>query len=333
LKVIQQTEILIEKWNFLLEEGSFSSPFQTHEYYNVISKIKDLDAIVFALSDAEILKVLMVITLIKESGSFGFFTRRGIIFGGPVINEVTVDELTFFLNESYDRLKGKAIYLETRNFFDYSYYKESFLNSGWSYEPYLNVKLNLVGITKEILPSLFKYNRRREINQSILNGATYHLSSKKEEILGVYQILKEIYRIRVKLPLPSIDLFYDLFQKDILKVFVVEHEAKIIGGSFCLTLPKKGLYTYYYCGQRDYHNRIFPAHLAILGALEYAIENHIPLIDFMGAGRPDNEYGVRNYKLEFGGELVEQGRFLRVLKPKLYFLGKLGLRILKGIKR
>lgn len=332
MEILQHNDISREKWNLLLSEGSFASPFQTHEYFDLVGKIEGSDAEVFALSDFGKIKVLMVVTLMKESGLLGFFTRRGIIFGGPVIYNLSTDELSFFLTEAGKLLKGKAIYLETRNFFDYSFYKDSFLKSGWSYVPYLNVKLDLDGITKEQLPSLFKYNRRREIKQSILNGATYHLCTKEEEIFGVYQILHKSYRKNVKLPLPSYDFFLEFFKSKILKVFVVRHKERIVGGAFCLILPAKGLYTFYYCGQRDYHKRIFPTHLAILAALEYAVENKIPVVDFMGAGKPDVEYGVRKYKLEFGGDLVEQGRFLKILNPILYILGKLGLRVMKAIR-
>jgi lipid II:glycine glycyltransferase (peptidoglycan interpeptide bridge formation enzyme) len=332
LIVLQYNEISIKDWNNLLADGLFASPFQTSEYFNLISKIKGFDPSVFALSDSAKIKVLMVVTIMKESGFMVFFSRRGIVFGGPVISDATKEELSFFLKEAGTRLIGKAIYLETRNFFDYSFYKDSFLKSGWSYEPYLNVKLNLVGVTKENLLSLFKYNRRREIKQSILNGATYHRCSKEEEVLSVYKILQEIYKENVNLPLPSFDFFFEFFKTNIMKVFVVMHGEKIIGGSFCPVLPGKGLYTFYYCGLRNYHKRIFPTHLAVLAALEFAVENKIPVVDFMGAGKPDIEYGVRKFKLEFGGELVEEGRFLKVLNPILYILGKFGVGIIKAIR-
>ena len=331
MEFLQNNEISREEWKHLLIDGLFASPFQTPEYFDFISKIKGYNAAAFALSDSGKINTLMVVTIMKEKGLSGFFSRRGIIFGGPVINDVTPDMLSFFLTESAKRLKGKAIYLETRNFFDYSFYIDSFLKSGWKYKPYLNVMLNLDGVKKENLLSLFKYNRRREIKQSILKGATYHKCSNEEEIFGVYQILQKLYNENVKLPLPSFGFFLEFFKTNILKVFVVMHEEKVIGGSFCPVLPKKGLYTYYYCGIRDYNTKIFPAHLAILAALEFAIENNIPVIDFMGAGKPDVEYGVRNYKLEFGGELVEYGRFLKVMNPFLYSLGKIGLKALKVV--
>ena len=52
----------------------------------------------------------------------------------------------------------------------------------------------------------------------------------------------------------------------------------------------------------------------------------------MGAGKPDEQYSVRDFKAEFGGEMVEHGRFLCINKPLLYQIGKAGLAILKRCK-
>ena len=281
-----------DEWNEFLAKGLFASPFQSPEYFDSLSKDKVSGASVFALSDSGQIKVLMVVAIMNETGLFGPFSRRGIIFGGPVIGSATMDELTFFLEESVKLLRGKVIYLETRNFFDYSLYSDSFLKSKWTYHPYLDILIDLQEIKKDELLSSFKYNRRREIKQSISNGAISHLTERKEDILAVYKILEKLYRETVKLPLPSFEFFYAFFETNVMKVFAVKHGEKVIGGSFCPVLKGKGLYTFYYCGLRDYHKRIFPTHLAILAALEYAVDNNIPTVDFMGAGKPDLDYGV-----------------------------------------
>ena len=49
----------------------------------------------------------------------------------------------------------------------------------------------------------------------------------------------------------------------------------------------------------------------------------------MGAGKPDEAYGVRDFKARFGGEQVEHGRFLYINKPLLYRVGKFGVKLLK----
>jgi lipid II:glycine glycyltransferase (peptidoglycan interpeptide bridge formation enzyme) len=331
--ILLHNNIPKDKWIRLLETSSFTSPFQTPEYFAIISKVTGFMGEVFALSVSETLKILMVVTIIKEPGVMGLFTRRGIIFGGPVISQASKTEMTYFLSTATQLLKRKAIYLETRNFFDYTMFEDSFKESRWVYNSYLNVKLNLDGITKDSLFKLFKYNRRREIKQSILNGASYSLCSKEEDFFKIYQILKELYFRKVKLPLPSLDFFRELYKVNILKVFIVKHDNYTIGGSFCMIFPGKNLFTFYYCGIRDYNPRIFPTHLAVVAALEFAIDNKIPLVDFMGAGQPNVDYGVRKYKLEFGGDLVDQGRFLNVLNPLLYKVGKWGLKFLSKLHR
>ena len=63
--------------------------------------------------------------------------------------------------------------------------------------------------------------------------------------------------------------------------------------------------------------------------MDYGMKNNLPRFDFMGAGKPDEDYGVREFKSKFGGELVEHGRFLNVLQPLLYSVGKTAIKILK----
>lgn len=321
-----------EKWKSLISCSHFSSPFQTQDYYDFLKKNKYYDGYAFALIDGNEIKALMVVSLMKEPGFKAYFSRRGIILGGPVLNnDINKTDLTFFLKEVSKRLKRKAIYLETRNFNNYTEYKEAFQKAGWHYQPYLNFQLSFRNIEKNKLSSFFKYNRRREIKLSIKYGANYRLANNEKEITEIYNILRELYKKRVKVPLPPQSFFLGLFRKNIIKVFIVKHENKTIGGSFCPILANKSIYTFYYCGIRNYHKRIFPTHLAILAAMEYAIDKNIPMMDFMGAGKPELDYGVRRYKSEFGGELVEHGRFSFVLNPLMYYLGVLGMKVLKRI--
>ena len=51
----------------------------------------------------------------------------------------------------------------------------------------------------------------------------------------------------------------------------------------------------------------------------------------MGAGKPDDDYVVRDFKAKFGGQLVEHGRFLHVLNPLFYNIGKIGVKLLKKV--
>ena len=55
--------------------------------------------------------------------------------------------------------------------------------------------------------------------------------------------------------------------------------------------------------------------------------------DFMGAGSPDSDYGVREFKSKFGGECVEYGRYIKINKPVLYHAGRIGLKVLGKLNK
>ena len=201
-----------------------------------------------------------------------------------------------------------------------------FTNLGFKYIPYINSLLPLKDKTLENILSSMSYNRRREINLSITENAIYKEANSKEEIEDFYEILSDLYKNKVKIPLPTIQFFLQLYESKIGKIFVVKDKEKIIGGAACLLFDQKVLYTLYYCGLKDHHPRIFPSHLAILASIEYGIKYGFEYIDLMGAGRSDKTYGVRDYKKRFGCELPEYGRFLRINNLVVYGLGKMWIR-------
>ena len=62
-------------------------------------------------------------------------------------------------------------------------------------------------------------------------------------------------------------------------------------------------------------------------------ENNYKVFDFGGAGKPKIPYGVRDYKLKFGGELVNYGRYEKEHKKILMLLGRLAFKFYKLFKR
>jgi lipid II:glycine glycyltransferase (peptidoglycan interpeptide bridge formation enzyme) len=58
--------------------------------------------------------------------------------------------------------------------------------------------------------------------------------------------------------------------------------------------------------------------------LKWGAENGYRHYDFGGAGRPNEQYGVRDFKAKFAGELVSYGRNVCVHAPFRLFLSKLG---------
>lgn len=332
MKLVKNKELIKDKWLELLALSEFSNPFQTPECYDLFNSVDGYYAEVFAVEAEGEYKSLVVITVQKEKGIKGYFSVRGIVYGGPLLRSSEKEFLEFLLKNVKAYYKSKLIYLEIRNSNDYSTLLNSFEDNGWKYEPHLNVLLNVQNKEIDTILAGMKYNRRREIKLSLKEGVITRTAKNVEEVGKLYNILNDMYIERVKLPLSPLDFFLNLYKSNIGKVFVVLHNDKIIGGSFCIFYEKMTINTLYYTGLRGYHKKIFSTHMAILGIIEFALENNLKTVDFMGAGKPNINYGVRDYKLQFGGDLVEYGRFNNIFKPLLYNLGIMGIKILSKLK-
>ena len=165
------------------------------------------------------------------------------------------------------------------------------------------------------------------------DGAKIIYTPTIDQVRAFYTILQDLYQTKVKTPLWSWEFFERLYYiENNAKYILVELDGKIVGGTVCVCLPGKAVYEWYACGLDNCRDDIRPLSVAIWGEMQYAAENGYPLFDFMGAGKPDEPYGVRDFKAEFGGELVEHGRFLCIRKPLLYKIGTFGVKWLKKRK-
>jgi len=330
MNLLLNNSINTAQWQKLLESSPFASPFQTPEYYNFFNSISGFSADVFAVEQTEEIKALVSVSLQKEKGIKGYFSRRAIIYGGPVFFENSNKELSFLLQETAKYYRAKAIYLEIRNFFDYSAYKTIFEQAGFNYIPWLNFHLATDSLENEKMN--ISSSRMRQIKKAIKAGAFWREAESEKEIKDFYEILLDLYQSKIKKPLPTFEFFQKFYSKKAGKYLLVFLDEKVIGGIMCPVLQNKAIYEFYVCGlDREYKDQ-YPSVMATWAAIEYALQNYLPLFDFMGAGSPNESYGVREFKARFGGKQVEHGRFIKVLNPALYSIGKMGLNMLYKIK-
>lgn len=319
-------------WNRLTEKSPVASWFQTPEAYDFFNTLSFLEAFCVAVETNGALRGVLVGFVQKDGGRIKqYLSRRAIINGGPLLaDDITENELTTLLIATKNILKRKAIFIETRNFNDYSRWRGVFESCGFTYEPHLNFHLNAE--TKEIAQANIGKHRWKYIRISMRDGAKKVDSPTWEQVEKFYGILSDLYETKVKMPLFPLDFFKKLLELESAKFFLVEYEGEIIGGSVCMCLEGKTVYEWVKCGNEHYHKNIRPSSLATWLGIEYAAENGYPRYDFMGAGKPnDGGYGVRDFKAEFGGELVEHGRFVHVCSPILFNVGKIGVKIMKKL--
>ena len=317
-----------QQWQALVDRSPYATWFQTKEAYEFYAaNPNEMKSFAVGIKEDNNLKGLVVGYITNEKNSIKqFLTRRAIIIGGPLLDKNISDEVLKILLLALKRLLMDVIYIETRNFNDYTQWKSIFEHCGFAYQPHLNFHQDC---TKENILSSMSESRRRQIKKAIKNGVEIVEASSIKEVKAFYDILFDLYRNKVKTPLFAWTFFKDFYIQSYGKYFLVKYQDTIIGGIMCPILQDKAIYEWFVCGLDDVYKNQYPSVMATYAAIEYANKHNIPLFDFMGAGKPSEAYGVREFKARFGGELVEYGRFLCVRQPLLYYIGKLGVKLLK----
>lgn len=329
-KVIGIEDINREVWDDLVRTSPVATWFQTAEAYDFFDSFPFLEAFAIGVEDKGKLKGVAVGYVQMDGGRIKqIFSKRAIITGGPLLsNNIEIEELALLLNALKAQLKRKAIYIETRNFNDYNPWRDVFEQCGFAYEPHYDIWVDTSSM--DVVNERLGKSRKRDIRVSLRDGAFVVLQPSLEQVKDFYTILNDLYKNKVKTPLFPLAYFEKLYQLKSAAFLLVEYEGNIVGGTVCVGLPDRALYEMYVCGRDGVCKSIFPSELATFAGLQYAAEHGIPCFDMMGAGRPDDGgYGVRDFKLKFGGELKEFGRNIYVCNRLFYEIGKLGVKILK----
>lgn len=339
---VQYNDIDRTEWNNLVQSSTTGTWFQTPEAYCFYESLPELFrpfvvAVerISGLGVSGLVGVCVGYVTVEKNPVKQMMTRRDIIVGGPCLaddaTDAEVEALMLAVRGLVVSGLGAPIYIETRNFNDYSKWKGAFERAGFDYKPHLNFHVHTDQGWEAVEEKIGKH-RKKYIRLSFRDGASIEENPTMEQVRAYYEILQDLYKTKVKMPLQPWEFFEKLYHCPSCKYLLVMYEGHVVGGSICMLLPGHGVYEWYACGKDGVYKNIHPSSVTKYAGMKYACDNGYAVFDMMGAGKPDEEYGVRDFKAEFGGELVEHGRFLCVTKPLLYKVGVLGVKILKKLK-
>lgn len=332
MNLVEIADLDKKHWEELVEVSPVASWFQTWEAYEFFDSLSVVDVFGFAVENLGRVTGLVIGYIQKDGGKLKqFFSKRAIVLGGPLLSEnITNEELKTLLYNVREHLRKEAIYIETRNFSNYNRWKKTFEECGFEYEPHYDILVDTSSM--ESVNEHLGKSRKRDIRVSQRDGASVVFNPTWDQVRAFYGILEELYLKKVKTPLFPIEFFEKLFALSSSVFLLVEYKGEIVGGTVCVGLKGKVLHEMYVCGKDGIYKNIFPSELATFMGLQYAAENDYQCFDMMGAGKPDDGgYGVRDFKLKFGGELVEFGRFNYVCNSLLFQIGKLGVKLMKKL--
>ena len=254
----------------------------------------------------------------------------------PKMSDTEVQEAFVLLTQAIERYcRPRALYLEYRHFPDNNIYHD-ILSCYCKLEEKKRTQSKRRLSTFKFLPWYNIYRRfdsnvdvigqmnktkQRQLRQSLAAGVQIEHNPTDEQIVEWYALLKRLYR-RIHRPLPSLQLFQRLNQSSIGKLIIITYQGRVISGSAMLVskqnnsplspLTTQFVYEYYSASTSDKLSGIYPSVVATWQELQFAADQGA-LFDFMGAGPQGKPYGVRDFKLTFGGELTKEYRYRKYL--------------------
>jgi len=331
MKVVRNLDL--SQWKKFVDNHPLGNIFHTPEMFEVYAHTQGYYPELWAtVSDSnEILALFLPVQISLFGSVLRPFTTRAVSFGSTLCTqdargEEALDLLLHIYNQS---TKNKILFTELRNLANISYMRPQLEKQGFVYEDHLNFIINLDRPVDEIWKSI-RSNARRNIQKSRKMELVIEEASSIDQLPEAYEVLKEVYK-RIQVPLPDRSLFESAFHIltpcGMMKTLLAKVDGKTAGILFLLLY--KDVVFYWYTGTSREYSPYRTNDLLVWHSLEFGQKNGYRLFDFGGGGKPDEEYGVRDFKAKYGGELVNFGRNIRVHSPLKLKLSEEGYQLVR----
>lgn len=237
------------------------------------------------------------------------FTKRSVAMQSPLFTSPeALDALLYHYNKYYGK---KVVYTEVRNHVDTDHVRKVFVKNGYEYEPHLDILVDLSKSEEEILCGMSS-TRRKQIKRGYKRGIEVSVvdSYDRSYISKCCDIVCSLYN-KLGLPKPDINMIKTAFSDSTTVTypicFAAWYQGQIIGTRIVLCYKNK-IYDWYAASLEEHYDK-YPNDVLPWEVFKWGHANGFKIFDFGGAGKPEVPYGVRDYKLKFGGELVSYGRY------------------------
>lgn len=305
------------------------SVFHTPEMHRVFAETRNHRPSVWAAvdGDGDIRALFTPVTIATVGGPIRRLTTRVVAFAEPLFDDPGA--LRALLHAYRQEAPRSALFTEIRNLADTGDGAAVLTEAGFRHERHLNFLIDLT-LPEDELWAKVAASARRNVQKARRRGVLIEEAEDRAGIAAAYEVLREVYR-RIRVPLPDRSLF--------------EAAHRILGPSGCFTmllarldgrtigalslLFHRDVVTYWYTGTLREHATYRAGDLLVAHAIELGRSLGCRVMDFGGAGRPDEPYGVRDFKAKYGGRLVDFGRDVWVPSPWRLRMATAGYRLLR----
>ena len=318
----------------------YSSPdgniYHTPEMFEIFSRTRGYQPELWAALDeqSEILALMLPVHVTLRNGLLRSLTTRSIVYGGTLaVPGITGQNALATLLAVYKKSSGRRpVFTEIRNVSDSTGLQATLNTAGFTYEDHLNYLIRLVPEPDEVFNRIghrTQKNIRRGLKKALVEIKEVQ---DPEDLHDGYDLLRRTYQ-HARVPLADQSLFQSAFELLTPKGMFMATLAKVEGSPAAASfeLLYKDTLTGWYGGMDRAFSAYVPNELLMWYILKSGCEKGYRMYDFGGAGKPDEEYGVRDFKAKFGGDLVNFGRNTWVPHPALLSLSRLGYKVYRSV--
>jgi serine/alanine adding enzyme len=330
--IVIVNELPVEQWRDYVATHPRGTIFHTPEMYEVFGRARNHEPMLWAATNGvgKILALFIPVRIMLRGGFLRRVTTRVVAYDSVLHDAGTQGEaaLVQLLNAYTEELGGKALFTELRNLFDLAEIQPILGECGFVYQDHLNFLVDLDRPAEDVLQSMGS-RMRKHIRRGLRKGEVLvEEITDRCQIQVWYELVKKSY-VQAEMPLADLSLFeaaFDVLQPaGMIKFWLARVDGTPVAASAELVFRDR-VYGWYGGLDREYSS-FMPGEMLTWHILEWGAENGHSVYDFGGAGKPDAEYGVRDFKAKFGGDLVCFGRNTYVHSPRLLRLSEFGYRL------
>jgi len=322
-------------WRKYVNDHNEGNVFHTPEMLHVFERAKNHKPELWAVtSNGEILALLLPVRIFLLNRLLCPLTTRSVSYGSILYSHNPKGEagLSKLLNTYTQEVSKPLLFTELRHLTDKQPAQAVLTQAGFCYEDNLNYLIDLNRPAEEVFQNIGARTRKALRHARNKGEVTIEEITERSQLKVIYDLLKFTY-LAARVPLADFSLFeaaFDILYPLGMIRFTLARVKGVPASASVDLYYKKTIYGWFGGTDRAYAAYV-PNEILTWRLLEWGADNGYHVYDFGGAGRPEEEYGVRTFKSKFGGALVNYGRNVYVHSPLLMNISKIGYRLTRGI--
>lgn len=325
-------EIDKAQWRGFVKNQPQGNVFQTPEMYEVFAHTSHNDPLILVAYEGEqMVGVLLANVIYNGNKLTRAMTARAIITGGPIAKDQNPEIIRALIHKYKEIVPSYVVYTEIRPVYDLSAIRSQLEEANFRFIGHYNLTLDVSQSIETLHENMHK-ERKRNIMQAEKAGLQFKEVTEDAEIEQIVALISRTYK-RKGVPMSYADIFMQV--KQIMQAYVhffaaYTAEGQMIAGQ--VRLCYNDLVYAWFAGSDETYFKIRPNDFLMWNVIRWSHEHGYKLFDFGGGGEPGVPYGVRDYKLKYGCEMFNYGRYQYLHKPLIYHCAEVAYKLYHKIK-